>query len=160
MKRWGITAGAVLGASALIVGAFVLLHKSSPIPSNIAKQLTFSAILPAKSGSLIATKIDPSTYKYDPANKLLSFVVTTPSYTMVVSEQNYPDVLIYDKLTNGMNPYDEIATKLGKVTLAHPKSLNGGQAAVVNPSGLLVFAKPSRDLTNDEWTRFFNSLSQ
>lgn len=161
MKRWGIIAAVgVLAAVAAVAaaGGYLLLHNSSPIPAPIAKQLTFSAVLP-KQKELVNAQVDPSSYKYDSSNKLLTFVVNAPGYSVVMSEQAYPEVLIYDKLVNGLNPYDEVDTKQGKVTLTRPNNLNGGQAAVANPQGLLIFAKPSRDLNKDEWQRFFNSLA-
>jgi CxxC motif-containing protein (DUF1111 family) len=42
--------------------------------------------------------------------------------------------------------------------LTHPKELSGGQSAVANKAGTLIFAKPSVNLTNDEWKDFFESL--
>ena len=61
-------------------------------------------------------------------------------------------------MLTSLNEYNELQLGFGTVALTHPEELNGGQAAVANKAGTLIFAKPSTDLTDGEWGDFFGSL--
>jgi hypothetical protein len=82
---------------------------------------------------------------------------------MVLSEQPTPDSFtdvpqVYDKVVDSMQEYQKFDVDVGTVHLTRPPSLNGKQAAVLNTKGTLLFAKPDKDLSEDQWRRFFNSF--
>lgn len=152
----GISAGLlVLGSGAWLI--YTHAHPKNAIPAVIAKQLDFTPrILTSNTAS--ALSLAPQTYKYDAATKVLSFETLVESIKVVISEQPYPDILVYDKLVNAFNVYSEIDTKAGKVSLGRPKENNGGQAAVIHSDNLLIFGKPDKDLTDMQWKEIFNNL--
>lgn len=82
---------------------------------------------------------------------------------IVLNEQPTPGAFTdvptqYSKMLTTLNEYNELQLGFGTVALTHPQELNGGQAAVANKAGTLIFAKPLTSLTDDEWQRFFESL--
>lgn len=137
-----------------------ITHNDSGVPKSIDNKLAFQALLPAKSQT--SSTFDKSTFKYDETNKVLTFIAYHQGVKITIAEQSYPEVLIYDKLVGTMNEYSEVQTKPGKVALTKPKTLHGAQTAVLSTyngtSGVLLFAKPEKNLANDQWTQFFNIL--
>ncbi len=126
------------------------------LPADIRQQLNFVTYLP-KTGNLV--KLDKSTIKYDKQSAVLSMVATYQNNQVTITEQAYPDVLIYDRLIGTLKQYDEVQTKTGKVALTRPDAAGGSQVAVVSADNkTLVFVKTSKDLTKDEWLQFFNTL--
>lgn len=147
--------------SAIIVGAVHFKNSGTVVPQAISDKLNFRVILPVSSQQ--DSTIDKTSFKYDDSKKVLSFIGHSDGTKISISEQTYPEILIYDKLVGTLNQYAEIQTKIGRVALTRPKSLNGAQTAVLSTyngtSGVLLFAKPDKDLTNDQWTQFFNNLT-
>jgi hypothetical protein len=73
--------------------------------------------------------------------------------------QSFTDVpQAYDALLNKLREYQDLNTSFGDVTLTRPVELNGGQSAVVNSKGTLIFAKPTRDLPDHQWQNIFNNM--
>ena len=96
---------------------------------------------------------------------MLSFSAKRPSGVKIsFSEQPTPGSIVdipqvYDKLVDSLQPYNTFDSVNGKVALTHPNNLNGGQTAVMNDKGTLIFVRPTKDLTDTEWRQVFNSLS-
>jgi hypothetical protein len=104
--------------------------------------------------------VDRKTVKYDSGLKLLSFTASVGGISTVFSEQPTPDSFndapqIYDKVLERMNDYSKFDVVAGTVHLTRPSDLGGKQAAVMNTKGTLLFAKPDRDLSTDQWRRLF-----
>ena len=164
MKRihyWLIaTVGVILVALAALAASY-LLRNHSPIPSSIQSQLSFTPFVAGKEGDVIGT----DSYKFDAKNDLLSYVIHLESGTfLTVSEQSTPQQFIdipdgYVKLTDGLNRYGVFVNPLGTVYLTRPKGQSAGQTAVLNASGVLMFVRSSKDLTDDQWRRVFNQFS-
>jgi len=150
----------LLALAAVMVGFVNSKHEDTLIPQVINNKLNFQVILPVTSRK--GSTIDKTSFKYDDTNKVLSFIAHEDTVNISVSEQSYPEILIYDNLVGTLNEYAEIQTKIGKVTLTHPIRLNGGQTAVLSThnsaSDILLFAKPDEALTSDQWLQFFNSM--
>jgi len=130
-----------------------------PIPGPIKRQLTSTLILPNTS----RYPVDRATTKYDAKIKQLTFNSTAFSQDVVVSEQPTPDSFtdvpqVYQKVLESMSDFADFDTGIGTVHLTRPANLGGKQAAVLNAKGTLLFAKPSSDLTEDQWRQFFNSV--
>lgn len=131
------------------------------VPESIQKQLKFTVLWPDNPSSALG---DKSTIKYNAPEKLLTFIAhNSDGNNVTISEQPTPESFIdipqsYDKLIESMLQYKSFDTPNGKVYLTHPKTLNGRQTAVMNARGVLLFAKPDKDISDDTWVQFFNNL--
>lgn len=131
------------------------------VPANIKAQLSFGIFWP---GTDAVLRGDKTTIKYDPTEKLFSYVARTAAGDqIIVSEQQTPESFVdvptsFTKLTSTMQEYKSIDTSNGKVSLTRPVSLKGRQAAVMNARGVLVFLKPAKDIKDEDWARLANSL--
>ena len=159
MKRlwWWIIAG--VAAAGLIVIIILLVAPKNPIPGPIKQQLTSTLLVPKGGGA----GVDRLSVKYDKANKLLTFNVAYAGTKMVMSEQPTPSQFVdipavYTKLVDGLNNYESFDVNVGTVNLTQPKELGNKQAAVLNAKGTLLFAKPDKNLSSDQWRVFFNHL--
>ena len=159
MKRlwWWIVGGCV--AVGVVVMIAILLAPKSPVLPAVTKQLTSTLLLPKGQG----IQINRSSVIYDSSKKLLSYNVAYADTKIVMSQQPTPESFtdipqVYNKLTDSMNNYLSFDVNMGTVHLTLPKELQGKQVAVFNSKGTLLFAKPDKNLSNDEWKRFFNQL--
>ena len=162
--RHGI--GKVVVTTVIIVVAaavyFIFIKSSDQykIPPTIATKLSFPVLF-LKNPTTVY-RLDNTSIKYtsEPdGSKVFIFVVYSQKNRITISEQAYPDVLIYDKLSNSINPYSEVGTLYGKVTLGRPKDGGGRQAAVDNyTNSTLIFAQPTSDLGDADWQQLFNNL--
>ena len=131
------------------------------IPENIKKQLSFNVILPTDTET---SKIDKTSIKYSADEKLLAYEVNlSDGNKLVVSEQPSPESFIdapqsYDKLIGSLQQYAAFDTQKGRVFLTKPENLKGGQTAVMNSSGVLLFIRPEKALTEDAWKQLFNNI--
>jgi hypothetical protein len=158
MKRMWLIMGVVLAVGLIVVGIMLLAPKP-PIPGPIKKQVTSTLIVP----QLADVTIDRQSVKYDDKLKLLSYTADVYGISTVISEQPTPDSFtdipqVYDKVTASMNEYSKFDTDIGTVHITRPKELDGKQAAVLNTKGTLLFAKPERDLSDEQWRKFFGSF--
>jgi hypothetical protein len=152
---------AVAALAAIVIGTILYFHAQQPIPSNIKKQVDFLVFLPQGDESF---RTDRKSFKYDANLKVMSVVISSFGIKNTISEQASPDAFndipgYYDKLTEKLNSYANFGTDLGTVYLTRPDELKGKQSAIMSTKGTLMFASPGKDLTNDQWRRFFNSLS-
>jgi hypothetical protein len=158
MKRlWFNVAG---GGILLIVIAVALIIPKAPIPDKVKQQVTSTILVPAAN----TAKIQPGTAKYDDKLKLLSYTTNFQGVNTIISEQPTPDSFVdipqvYDKVVTQMGEYQSFDVDIGTVHLTRPSDLKGRQAAVLNTKGTLLFAKPSSDLTDDQWRKLFNSFA-
>jgi len=160
MPRKFIYAGiAVIIVCATVFGVYQYNHRNQIIPHAIKKQLSVVTLIP-KGNQFI---VDKTSFKYEPSAKALTFVVSSFGVKNIISEQVTPDSIndipqYLDKLTESLNAYTSFDSVVGKVYLTRPKELSGEQSAVMNTKGVLLFAHPVKDLTDDQWRQFFNSL--
>jgi len=146
---------------ALVTGltVFVRADKYS-MPSSITKRVDFPLLFLKKPSN--GYLLDKNSIKYsaqpDDSN-LFSFVVYNQNTSITFSEQAYPEALIYDKFTNSLNPYSEVGTIYGKVTLGKPKNSGDQQIAGFKyTDSTLIFAKPTHGLSDPDWRQLINSL--
>jgi hypothetical protein len=149
----------------ILIAGFVLLNisKSSAhqIPKAIKSQLSFPVLFLNKPVGALSLVEGSIKYSDQPGgSKVFSYIVSANGNRITISEQAYPEILIYDKLANSINPYSEVGTLYGKVSLGRPKNSGGKQAAVLKyADSTLIFAQPSKDLSDDKWQQLFNSLN-
>lgn len=153
----------------LLIAISVLLYINRPdnvlgLPYNSFKKITFTIFYPDQGSSdQNIWKIDESKTSYDASSGVLSLTINNSGITIVMTQQATPAAFKdvqqqYPRMLNALQQYNEINTNFGAVTLTRPKELNGTQTAVSNQRDTLLFAKPNKDLTAEEWTDFFNSL--
>lgn len=155
---------AVLVIASLSTGYLVYgrINDSKPILSQITKnKLNFPLFWPTKNSTYSGLK---QTIKYDPSVKLISYnAVSKSGARLIITEQETPTSFsdipqVFSKLIETMSQYAVFDSQNGTVYLTHPKELNGGQAAVMNSKGTLMFVKPVVVLDDESWKTFFNSL--
>jgi hypothetical protein len=156
---WWLTGGAIAVGLVLVV-LLVALRPRSPLPSDIQKQLDFVVLYPAKATGYV---IDPATVAYSASTQVVTFSAAVSGTKLVFSEQATPSVFsdapgYFAKLTEKLHDYDDFDSTLGHVALTRPDELHGGQSAVMNSSGTLMFIHPNHDLSADAWRKLFNGL--
>ena len=159
-----IAAMVVLAIIVLTVGILFGYVQSQQIqqiiPTGIKKQINFLVLVPNKTAQVT---IDKKSIKYDAKDKLLIYSTQmTNGIKLTISEQATPESFtdvpqVYDKLIESLFQYSAFDSVNGKVFLTHPKELKGGQSAVMNAKGTLMFVKPSKDIDIDTWRHFFNN---
>ena len=168
-QRHRISLIRILGVALVIVGfsliglsGYKAWQKSNIIiPVVIKKQVSFVIFWPQKPASVNA---DKTTIKYDPANKLLTYIAhTTDGARLIVSQQPTPDTFndipqYYPKFIESLQQYGTFGSLSGIVYLTHPKELKGGQTAVMNSKGTLMLIKPDKAVSDDTWRRLFNNM--
>jgi hypothetical protein len=164
MKNKKNTWTAVLSIFVLIIlvvcGWYVFIRAHpSPIPKPIKSQLKFIPFTTKKDASSTL----PQAVKYNPQQQLLTYQTYVNSTRVVISEQPTPESFtdvpqVYDALITKLRGQDSFDTINGKVDITFPVELKGGQSAVMNSKGVLLFAHPDKQLTLDQWKQFFNSL--
>ncbi|HET7673809.1 MAG TPA: hypothetical protein VFK11_04855 [Candidatus Saccharimonadales bacterium] len=148
-------------AVGLGLGIYMALKPRSPIPGNIHKQLTFQPYI-VKDSSL---KVEDKTYKYDAPQKTFSYVVSGAGFgKLTISQQATPQSFIdipdlYEKLVDSLNRYGAFQNQFGTVYLTKPDGQKSGQTAVVNSSGVLMFIRSEKDLSDDQWRSIFTRIS-
>lgn len=158
MKRlWLIMIGVT--AIGLLVIIVMLLGPKPPVPAEIQRAVTSTIMVPKARDVVVARE----SMKYDSKLKLLTYSAMAYGVKTVVSQQPTPESFIdipqvYDKVVANMNEYKKFDTDSGTVYLTRPTDLGGKQAAVMNTKGTLMFVKPERDLSEDQWRILFNNL--
>jgi len=154
-----------LFAIALVVfgGLWIYQNAHKPLISkDITSQVNYTLYVPPPRG---ANKflLDKTTIEYDKTERKVAMTARSADNKITFTVQPQPDAFtdvpgFYAKLLNTLNPYKELSTSIGTVTLTRPQELNGGQTAVVNPNGTLIFAHPDKDISDQDWQEFFNNL--
>lgn len=142
-------------------GYWFFLRAQPPIPLAVTSQASFAVFYPADRHILSVKK---GSALYDRTTGTLRFAASAPDGLQVsFSEQATPGSFVdvpqvYSSLLASLQNYSSFDSINGSVALTLPKEFNGGQSAVMNSKGTLLFARPSRNLTEDQWRRIFNSL--
>jgi len=153
-----------LAGSALVLSR--MFESQTVISKQILDEANFTIFYPANaSKSDTAWKLLKDRTSYDTGSGVLTLYVSQASTgkQITLNEQPTPGAFSdvptqYSKMLTTLNEYNELQIGFGTVALTHPKELNGGQTAVANKAGTLIFAKPSGNLTDNEWKDFFQNL--
>jgi len=152
----------LLYAIAIVVGVKIFqVMSKTPIPNDIKKNISFMVFYPdhKKTGYSLVQ----DSFKYNPDSKVLLFNADSADNQLVITEQATPDPFndipqYWPSFTSELNSYTEFDSSDGKVALTRPAELKGGQSAVFNGKGTLMFIHPKKDLSDDEWRKLFNNL--
>ncbi|SRR6266540_4081408 len=148
------SAGVLVVLGVLLV---VILHRpASPLPAAISKQVRFAIYFPGKPW-IVAP--DEASYQ----NGVLRFGSQQAGKQLVFTEQTTPPVFsevpqYFPALLAKMNQYASFGSASGTVYLTKPTELKGGQTAVVENAGTLLFVRPGRDLSDNEWRQLFSTM--
>jgi len=158
MKRLWLIIGSLVTIGLVVIGVMLVAPKP-PVPVEIKRAVTSTIMVP----QVREVEVSRDSMIYDSKLKLLSFTVAAYGVKTVVSEQPTPESFIdipqvYDKVVTNMNEYSKFDSDSGTVHLTRPKDLKGKQAAVMNAKGTLMFVKPDRDLSDEQWRKLFNGL--
>jgi hypothetical protein len=157
MKRAVVLGGATVVVVLVLAVALLLTHKqASPLPKTVTSRISFVVYYPSKEWQTASAQ---ATY----ANSILRFTSERFGVQLSFSEQATPQVFndvpqYYPSLLSKLNQYANLGTANGTVYLTKPKELQGGQTAVLNNSGTLLFVRPSQNMSSDEWRRLFNTM--
>lgn len=153
----GVFVIVIVAAAVFEIARYRQATNTASLPTTIKQKLAMPALTPVSQADNYTLNQD--SIKYDDKEKLLSYTLASSDNSITVTEQPYPDVLIYDKLTGAIGQYSQVDTTAGKVTLGRPKDGGGAQVAVLNYNNqTLIFAKPQKDLSDDQWRLVFNTL--
>jgi hypothetical protein len=133
----------------------------SGIPKEILKKTAFTVFTIDPSDEIWS--LDKSITTYDKSAGVLTLHFTNSSNKITATQQVTPDPFTdipnyYSILLNKLFVYEEIQTSIGTVALTRPEELKGGQTAIINTSGTLMFYSPDKDLSSAQWKQFFTSL--
>lgn len=139
---------------------YLFLRDDPEIPKDVLSKVNFLIYIPDSKASWQIGTHKPS---FDEDSGTLTLEAKSGSTVVTLNEQTLPDALKdipeqYLRILATLHEYSEIKTNLGTITLTKPEELKGGQTAVGNLNGTLLFAKPNRDLSDQEWLDFFKSM--
>ena len=137
---------------ALIDGALYLQHRfTSPKPVPVATQLTHGADFPA-----LYPKSSPVTNgQFDKKSQVINYHTSSDNLTYIVTEQPYPDTLIYEKVLTSLNPGDSLTVKQGTVNFVKPKDVQSGETIVGHLGDLLLFVHTESSPSTSQWQALF-----
>ena len=137
---------------------FVRAH-TSPLPKQISSQLKFIPFVTQKTAQVSL----PEAVTYNSSAQVLTYQTYFSGTHLVTSEQPTPESFsdvpqAYNALINKMRGKDNFDSVNGTVNITYPVELNGTQTAVMNSKGVLIFVKPDKNLSTNDWKQFFNNL--
>ena len=128
------------------------MHRTStvrPIPAST--QLVHGADFPA----LYPDKLLVTGGQFDKKGRVITYHTGTDNLTYVVTEQPYPDTLIYDKLIASLNPTESLNVMQGTINFVKPKDVQGGQTVVGHLGDLLMFVHTESSPSPSQWQALF-----
>jgi hypothetical protein len=145
------------------VGGWYLWLASQPIPRSILKRAEMGVWYP--NDRTTGYKIERNSVKYNDtgSDKLVTFVAQGVGNALTFTEQPTPESFIdvpqvYDKLTEKLHEYAKVESVNGTASLTRPDELKGRQTLVMKARGTLMFVKPDKNLSTDEWRKVLNNL--
>jgi hypothetical protein len=152
----------VLVAAGCLVFLYFHYHNSSPISVSIQKQLSFIPFVTAP------TSFDPVgqpySIKYDKSAQVLSYDIKYAGQQEVVSQQATPQSFndipqVYSQLIAKMQGQSSFSTPAGTVNITYPTEYNGTQTAVMNSEGVLMFVRPTKNMSDSQWQKLFDQFT-
>jgi len=160
-KKLLLMTSAILVGSAIAVAIYFLPNRHTyKIPSDVRSKISFPVLFLQEPTPDLS--LDKSSIKYSQTTDstyTFSFAIFDKGNRVVITEQAYPDVLIYDKLVNGIKLYSETGSIYGKISLGRPGGESSQLGVMQYAQSTLIFAQPeNKPLTDSDWTKLFNSL--
>lgn len=139
-------------------------HQSEIFSAQTLRQINFNIFIPDQDlNKQDVWIIDRQSTYYNQETKTLTIVAKKDNKEVIITEQATPEAFKdipgqFSRMLASINQYSQQSTNLGNVALVHPKELNGGQTAVLNTRDTLIFARPNKDISDNEWQAFFNTF--
>lgn len=153
-------------AIVLLLGTgFVVFYfvqaNNSQIPVSIQKQLSFVPFVTAPTSFNPVSQ--PYSIKYDKSAQVLSYDIKYLGQQIVVSQQATPQSFndipeVYTQLITKMQGEASFSTPAGTVNITYPSEYKGAQTAVMNNDGVLMFARPVKNLSSTQWQKLFDQF--
>jgi hypothetical protein len=133
----------------------------NPVPKSVQSQAGFSIIYPVNYSK------KTNGWQYRPSDKSVYYKVTTPDYSVVVTEEKVPlayqdDQSAFDRFIGSLRPTSTFNSSLGSVSIVNFVTAgdyqNVGQSAILKAKGTLMIVHPSHNLSDDQWSDLFKSL--
>ncbi len=159
MKRLLVVSGIAVGLVIVVGSGYYLLRPKPLISPNLSSQLTITVFTPQ---SKLIT-LERSSVKYDSNNKVLSFVTKYKGQSITLSEQSAPEVFTdvpqyYISWLSSLGETASFGSPIGMVYLAQSNKLGSQPVAVTDAKGTLLFAKPTGQISQDDWQRYFLTM--
>lgn len=157
-KKKGVIALALVALLAGMAAAWALTRPA--ISREIQKKADFTIFYPESGADWHA---DRKSIAYNDETKVLSIKLTNGTRSIGLNQQASPAAFTdipqqFPRMLDKLHQYTEVDTGIGRVTLTRPEELKGGQSAVANLRGTLMFANPDKDMSEPEWRELFDSL--
>ena len=137
---------------ALVDGALYYRHRAVPATTvPVAAQATHGADFPA----LYPKSLPVTNGQFDKKGRVINYHTGTENLTYIVTEQPYPDTLIYDKLLTSLNPGDSLTIKQGTINFVKPKDVQSGETVVGHLGDLLMFVHTESSPSTSQWQALF-----
>jgi hypothetical protein len=151
--------GILLVLISAVIGMMIFIFRP-PIPHRYVQQAGFGIWYPTGGYKITAGSFKVAKNGQD---TLATFQAEGTYGKLGFTEQAEPSSFIdvpdvYTKLISKLQGYSSFTSTNGKVDLTRPVELRGQETAVMDSKGTLIFVKPDRKLTDEEWRRLFNSL--
>ncbi len=146
----------ILAAVTVLLGALWIFRDTNPIPNDLRTELSFSPLVIP----LDSTQITSRSYEFSKAEdqtQILSYILDVQDKQVTVSEYVQPpeftDISEYKDrfLTNVLQQYATVQTANGTIYLGRLTQQDGQQLGVMVERGLLVFMRPSTELSETTW---------
>jgi len=164
MKYWVIFVTSAVALAGIAWAGFYIYASNQPIPQRTLKQAGFGIWYPTN--KTLGLKVDRDTIKFSQSgsDKLVTFIARNDSNNLSFTEQPLPESFIdvpqlYDKMIEKLRGYSSFDSVNGTVSVTRPEELKGGQTAVMKSKGTLLFVKPDKDVSIDDWRQIMNNLS-
>ena len=96
-------------------------------------------------------------------NGVLRFAAQQAQGRVIFTEQSTPPIFsevpqYLPSLLAKMNQYASFSSSSGTVYLTKPNELRGGQTAVIENGGTLLFIRPAQELSEKQWQQLCSGL--
>ena len=160
-----LTSLIILAVGGVSFGVYSYVTRDvNPIPTTLRQNLTFSPLV-IQSGTKGYTTSDYRVTKTENSMDILSYTIhTITGSTIRLSEypqpQEFTDIPEYKDrfLTNVAQQYSTVATSGGTIYLGRLARQNNEQLGVMLEKGLIIFMKPDKDVTAEQWRALGDQL--
>ena len=140
---------AALGSIILELTAITIRHFFPPSPPPRI-QHAFAVLYPSTL---------PITYeKFDATSAAESYLLSVDGVRVTITEQVYPEAVLYNSITQGFNNSHTVTSRLGTTTVAAAKFPAKGQVTVTQTNGLLLFTQTEATLSDSTWAKLFDMM--
>ena len=160
-KKRLLTGGIILTLTVIVMGVLAFIQWRLPVPQSVIDQTTFVVMVPEGKDIKVEKNTMEVSKPQGQDDEVLNYTATIDGKEVLVGQQPTPQQFIdipktYEKVVEQSNQYASFETTVGTVYLTRPQKQ---QIAMLNAKGTYMLAQASDDLTEDQWRRFFRSVT-